>query len=82
MDDMLFGFMLGRGTIDAVFILNRIQEEYLAKQKKLHACFVDLQKASERVPRKVEEWAMRKKGIQKALVAAVKNLFKGAKTKV
>ena len=27
-DDMQFGFMLGKGTIDAVFILRRIQEEY------------------------------------------------------
>ena len=32
-DDMQFGFMSGKSTIDAVFILRRIQEEYLAKQK-------------------------------------------------
>ena len=37
--------MPGEGTIDAVFILRRIQEEYLAKQKKLYMCFVDLEKA-------------------------------------
>ena len=30
-DDMQFGFMPGKGTIDAVFSLRRIQEEYLAK---------------------------------------------------
>ena len=30
-DDMKFGFMPGKGTIDAVFISRRIQEEYLAK---------------------------------------------------
>ena len=36
MDDMQFGFMPGKGTIDAVLILKRIQEEYLAKQKKLY----------------------------------------------
>ena len=33
------------GTIDAVFILGRIQEEYLAKQRKLYMCLVDLEKA-------------------------------------
>ena len=33
MDDMQFGFMPGKGTIDAVFILMWIQEEYLAKQE-------------------------------------------------
>ena len=32
------------GTIDAVFILRSVQEEYLAKQKKLCMCFVDLKK--------------------------------------
>ena len=62
-DDMQFGFMPGKGTIDAVFILRRIQEEYLARQKKLYMCLVDLEKAFDRVPRKVVEWAMRKKGI-------------------
>ena len=34
-----------RGTIDAVFILRRMQEEYYAKGKKLYMCFVDLEKA-------------------------------------
>ena len=30
-DEMQFGFMPERGTIDAVFILRRMQEEYHAK---------------------------------------------------
>ena len=40
-DDMQFDFIPGIGTIDAVFILRRIQEEYLTKRKKLCKCFVD-----------------------------------------
>ena len=32
---MQFGFMPERGTIDAVFILRRMEEEYHAKRKKL-----------------------------------------------
>ena len=54
-DEMQFGFMPGKGTIDAVFILRRLQEEYLDKEKKLYRCFVDLEKAFDRVPRKVLE---------------------------
>ena len=81
-DDMQFGFKSGKGTIDAVFILRRIQEEYLAKQKKLYMCLVDLERAFDRVPRKVVEWAMIKKGISEALATAVMSLHKGAKTKV
>ena len=52
-DEMQFGFMPGIGTIDAVFILRRLQEEYLDKEKKLYMCFVDLEKAFDKVPRKV-----------------------------
>ena len=79
---MQFGIMPGKGTIEAVFILRRIQEEYLARQQKLYMCFVDLEKAFDRVPRKVVEWAMRKKGIPEALATAVMSLYKGARTKV
>ena len=32
-DEMQFGFMPGKGTIDAVFILRRLQEEHLDKEK-------------------------------------------------
>ena len=34
-DEMQLGFMNERGTIDAVFILRRMQEEYYAKGKKV-----------------------------------------------
>ena len=68
---MFFGFMPANGTIDEVFILRRIQEEYLVKQKKLYICLVDQEKAFDRVPRKVVEWAMRKKGNPEALFRAV-----------
>ena len=81
-DDMQFGFMPGKGTIDSFFVLRWIQEKYLAIQNKLHMCLVDLETALDRVPWKVVEWAMRKKGIPKALATAVMSLYKGARTKV
>ena len=81
-EEMQFGFMSGRETIDAMFILRRLQEEYLDKEKKLYMCFVDLEKAFDRVPRKVLEWAMRKRGIPEVMVKAVMSLYEGAKTRV
>ena len=50
-DDMQFGFMPGRGTTDAIFILRQMQEKYLAKKHSLFFAFVDLEKAFDRVPR-------------------------------
>ena len=44
--------------------------------------FVDLEKAFDRIARKVVEWAMRKKDIPEALVTAVMSLYKAAKVKV
>ena len=43
---------------------------------------MDLEKALDREPRKVLEWAMRKKGIPDVLVRSVMNLYDEAKTKV
>ena len=41
-DDMQFGFMPGKGTTDALFILRKMQEEFRGREKKLYMCFVDL----------------------------------------
>ena len=78
---MQFGFMRERGTIDAVFILRRMQEEYHPKGKKLHMCFMDLEKAFDRVPRKALEWALRKKGILEVWLDQW-SLYEGAKMRV
>ena len=58
---MQFGFRHERRTNDAVFILRRQQEEYHAKGRKSYMCFMDPEKAFDRVPRKAMEWTMRKK---------------------
>ena len=55
-DDMQFGFMPGRGTTDAIFILRQLQEKHLAKNRKLYFAFVDLEKAFNHIPRKVIWW--------------------------
>ena len=81
-DDMRFCFMPGKGTTDALFILRRIQEKFRGREKKLYICFVDLEKAFDRVPRKVMEWALRKKSLPKVLVKAVMRLYEGSRTKV
>ena len=51
-DDSQFGFVPGRGTTDAIFVIRQLQEKYLSAKKRLYMAFVDLEKAFDRVPRK------------------------------
>ena len=41
-NDSQFGFVLGRGTTDAIFVVRQLQEKYLAANKRLYMAFVDL----------------------------------------
>ena len=52
-NSMQFGFMPGRGTTAAIFILSKLQEKYLSKKKDTYFMFVDFGKAFDRVPCKV-----------------------------
>ena len=52
-DDSQFGFVPGRGTTDAIFVVRQLQEKYLAARKRLYMAFVDLEKVFDRVPQKV-----------------------------
>ena len=49
-DDPQFGFVPGRGTTDAIFVIRQLQEKYLAANKRLYMAFVDLEKALTECP--------------------------------
>ena len=79
---MQLGFMPGRGTTDALFVVRRMQEEYRDKKKKLYMYFVDTEKAFDTVPKKVMEGAKIKRGLPEVIVKAMMSLNYGAKTKI
>ena len=81
-DKMQFGFRPGTGTTHAIFIARQLQERYRGKHRELWWAFVDLEKAFDRVARKVVEWAMRKLGVEEWLVGAVMAMYKHARTKI
>ena len=81
-DDMQFGFMPGRGTTDAIFIARQLQEKKLSKNQMLYLAFVDLEKAFDRVPRKVLWWSMRKLGVDEWIVKLVQAMYTNAKSRV
>ena len=81
-DDSQFGFVPGRGTTDAIFVLRQLREKYLAANKRLYIAFVDLEKAFDRVPRKVIWWALRKLGVDEWIVRLVQGMYSNARSRV
>ena len=67
-----FGFMPGKRTTDAIFIMRHVQEKHLAK-KRLYCAFVDIE---------VVRWALRKLGVDKWLIRTVMALYTEACTVV
>ena len=76
-----FGFNPGRSTTDAIFVMRQLQEKF-SEKKKLYHVFVDLEKAFDRVPRKVIEWSLRRQKVPERLVATVMSLYVESRSKV
>ena len=87
-DEMQFAFVPGRGTTDAIFIIRQLQEKFLSrkdlndKNLTLFFVFVDLEKAFDRVPRKVLWWAMRKVGVEEWIMRLVQAMYNNARSRV
>ena len=79
---MQFGFMSGKGTTDAIFIMRQVQDKYQAKKTKLYYTFVDLENAFDRVLRRVLKWTLRKLGVDESLIYTVMALYTEACTVV
>ena len=59
-----------------------LQESYGKKKRRMYMCFVDLEKAFDRAPRKEVEWTLRNKRVNERLVRVAMPLYEGANTKV
>ena len=79
---MKFGFMPGRSTTDAIFILRKIQEKHHLKRKTMFAAFVDLEKVFDRVSRKVQWWNLRNFGVDECVIRLVKAMYSNAQSSV
>ena len=79
---MKFGFMPARGTTDTIFIHRQLQEKHLARSRKLYFAFVDLEKAFDRVPRKVIWRAIQKLGFEQYIEQFVQAMYNNTRSKV
>ena len=80
--DSQFGFVPGRGTTDAIFVVRQLEEKYLAANKRLYMASLDLEKVFDRVPRKVIWWALRKLDVEEWIVQLVQGMYADARNRV
>jgi len=57
--DIQMGFIPGKSTVDTIFAVRHLVEQYQTLEK----AFIDLEKAFDRVPREVIWRALKKKGV-------------------
>ena len=77
-----FGFMPGRSTTDAIFIIKLIIEQFREGQKDICVYFIDLENAYDRVPRE-EIWrTMRERLVPEKYVKLVQDMYTGCRMKV
>ena len=77
-----FGFMKGRLTTDAIFVLGQLQEKFREGQEDLYNVFIDLEKAYERVPREELYWCMQDKGVPEKHIRVIRDMYIECETEV
>ena len=77
-----YGFMAGKSTIDAIFIMRQLQEKFCAKKLKLYHIFVDLEKAFDRVSRKAIVWSLRRQFVPERLIELIMAMYHHTATAV
>ena len=79
---MQMGFMPGRGTTDAIFLMRQLLEKYEMAGRDLNMVFVDFEKALDRVPREVIWWSLRRKGVLERKIKAIMEMYTNIETSV
>ncbi|TWW66946.1 hypothetical protein D4764_20G0009780 [Takifugu flavidus] len=76
------GFRPGRGTTDQLFTLAGVLEGRWEFAQPVHMCFVDLEKAYDRVPRSILWGVFREYGVEGPLIRAVQSLYQRSRSLV
>ena len=48
-----FGFMPGRSTTEAIFLIRQVMERFREQRKNLYMIFIDLEKAYDKIPKNI-----------------------------
>ena len=77
-----FGFMPGRSTMEAIFLVRQLMERYREQKKDLHMVFIDLEKAYDKIPRNVMWWALEKHKVPAKYITLIKDMYNNVVTSV
>ena len=73
-----FGFMPGRSTTEAIFLIRQVMEQ----KKDLHLIFIDLEKAYDKIPRNIIWWSLDKHKVPSKYVTLIKDMYNNVMTSV
>ena len=76
------GFRSSYSTIDNIFVLKSVVDEFIANKKKLYACFIDFRKAFDYVPRTGLWYKLIKMGIRGKILNIIKSMYSNVKSVV
>ena len=77
-----FGFMPGRSTTEAIFLIRQVMERFREQKKDLHLVFIDLEKAYDKIPRNVMWWSLDKHKVPSKYVTLIKDMYNNVVTSV
>jgi hypothetical protein len=77
-----FGFMPGRSTMEAFFLIRQLMERRREQKKDLHMIFIDLEKAYDNVPKNVMWWALQKHKVSSKYITLIKDIYDNVVTSV
>jgi len=77
-----FGFMPGKSTTEAIYLLRRLMGFYKDRKVNFHLVFINLEKAYDRVPREVVWRCLAKTEVSPMYIRVIKDMYEGGKTMV
>jgi hypothetical protein len=77
-----FGFMPGRSTMEAIFLIRQVMERYKEQKKDLHMVFINLEKSYDKIPRILMWWALDKHKVPTKYVTLIKDMYDKVVTSV
>uniref|UniRef100_A0A7I4Y7H2 Reverse transcriptase domain-containing protein n=1 Tax=Haemonchus contortus TaxID=6289 RepID=A0A7I4Y7H2_HAECO len=76
------GFLAGCSTIDAIHATPLLLGKHRGKRRPVHLAFLELEKASDRVPRDITWYALRQRGFPEELIEWVLILYSSPRSRV